>query len=268
MNLIKYEESGKIGTVTLSNDKQRNALSLELIRELDALLTEIGSGRKINVLIIQAEGKVFSSGHNLREIDGAPEEDVENLFAECQVLMEKIRQIPQVVISKVHNIATAAGCQLVAASDLAIASEEAKFAAPGVHIGLFCHTPAVFISRNLGRKKAAELLFTGDFISAEEALLHGLVNRVVPLELLDEETEKFAKQVARHSLAVLEAGKKQLYTQLKFDDDFDALTYSSEVMVKNSQKPDAVEGIRAFLEKRPAKWSDRNEENLKGETAQ
>lgn len=257
MSLIKYEENGKIGTITLDNDKQRNALSLELIRELDAKLTEIANERKINVVIIQAEGKVFSSGHNLREIDGAPVEDVANLFEECQALMEKIRNIPQVVISKVHAIATAAGAQLVAASDLAIASDNSLFATPGTLIGLFCHTPAVFVSRNLDRKKAAELLFTGDFITAEEAKIHGLINRVVPLEKLDEETEKFANSVARHSLAVLEAGKKQLYTQLQISNDFEALTYSSDVMVKNSQKPDAVEGIRAFLDKRPAQWSDR-----------
>lgn len=268
MSLIKYDENGKIGTVTLNNDKQRNALSLELIRELDGLLTKIAEERTVNVVIIQAEGKIFSSGHNLREIDGAPEEEVANLFTECQALMETIRNIPQVVITKVHDIATAAGAQLVAASDLAIASDNAKFATPGALIGLFCHTPAVFVSRNLDRKKAAELLFTGDFISAEEAKIHGLINRVVPRDQLDEETEKFAGSVARHSLAVLEAGKKQLYTQLQINNDFDALTYSSEVMIKNSQMPDAVEGIRAFLEKRPANWSDRNEEAAKGETVQ
>ncbi|WP_153125595.1 enoyl-CoA hydratase [Peribacillus tepidiphilus] len=265
MGYIKYKEKGKIGTITLNNEKQRNALSLELIKEFDALLSEIARDRRVNVVVIQAEGKVFSSGHNLREIDGRPEEEVRHLFDECQILMENLRKIPQVVIAKVHGIATAAGCQLVAASDLAIASEEAKFAAPGVHIGLFCSTPAVFISRNLGRKKAAELLFTGDFISAEEALIHGLVNKVVPHDHLDEETEKFAASVARHSLPVLEIGKKQFYTQLQFE-DFDALRYSSKVISESSQLPDAVEGIKAFLEKRPAQWSDRREEAWKGES--
>ncbi|NSL51640.1 enoyl-CoA hydratase-related protein [Calidifontibacillus erzurumensis] len=257
MSLILYEENGKIGTVTLNNDKERNALSLKLIRELDGLLKRIAEERKVNVIIIQALGKVFSSGHNLREIDGAPEEEVQQIFNECQVLMKTIREIPQVVIAKVHDIATAAGAQLVAAADLAIASEQAKFATPGPFIGLFCHTPAVFVSRNLDRKKAAELLFTGDFISAEEAKIHGLINRVVPHEKLDEETLKFANSVARHSLYVLEAGKKQLYRQLEINNDFEALSYSTEIMVKNSQKPDAVEGIRAFLEKRQPVWSDR-----------
>lgn len=257
MNLVLYEENEKIGTITLNNDKERNALSLKLMKELDALLKRIAHERKINVVVIQAAGKVFSSGHNLREIDGAAEEEVEKIFVECQKLMQTIRDIPQVVIAKVHDIATAAGAQLVAACDLAIASERAKFATPGPHIGLFCHTPAVFVSRNLGRKKAAELLFTGDFISADEAKIHGLINRVIPHEKLDEETLKFANSVARHSLYVLEAGKKQLYRQLEISNDFDALAYSTEIMVKNSQKPDAIEGIRAFLEKRQPVWSDR-----------
>lgn len=256
MSLLKYREEGRIGTVTLNNDKQRNALSLPLIQEFQTLLTTIAEKRAINVLIIEAEGKVFSSGHNLREVHEHNEEEVGHLFKECYDLMNQLRQLPQVVIAKVHSIATAAGCQLVAACDLAVASEKAQFAAPGVHIGLFCSTPAVFISRNLGRKKAAELLFTGDFMPAEDALLHGLVNKVVPAEQLNDETQKLAESVARHSLATLEIGKKQFYRQLNME-DFDALSFSSDVITQNSQHPDAVEGIDAFLNKRKAVWSDR-----------
>ncbi|WLR50337.1 enoyl-CoA hydratase-related protein [Bacillus tianshenii] len=259
MNLIAYREEGKIGTVTLTNDAQRNALSLPLIKEFQELLNKIEEKRSINVLIIEAEGKVFSSGHNLREVDGKSEEEVGLLFRECYDFMNQLRNLPQVVIAKVHSIATAAGCQLVAACDLAVASENAQFGAPGVHIGLFCSTPAVFISRNLGRKKAAELLFTGDFMPAEDALTHGLVNKVVPLEVLDEETQKLAESVARHSLTTLELGKKQFYSQLNME-DFDALSFSSDIITKNSQSIDAVEGIDAFLNKRKPQWSDRKKQ--------
>ncbi|WP_017756234.1 enoyl-CoA hydratase-related protein [Calidifontibacillus oryziterrae] len=255
MNYIKYEEKGKIGTITISNEKQHNALSLSLIKEFDALLSEIAEKRSVNVVIIQAEGKLFSSGHNLHEIGDTPEQDVAKLFNECQLLFENLRKLPQVVIAKVHGIAAAAGCQLVAACDLAVASDDSKFAAPGIKVGLFCSTPAVFISRNLGRKKAAELLFTGDFMSAEDALIHGLVNKVVPRDQLDEETERFANSVARHSLAVLELGKKQFYNQLKMD-DFSALQYSSKVITDNSQMEDTAEGIKAFFEKRPPQWAN------------
>jgi len=256
MGLLSYQVEGKIGTITIQNDKQRNALSLPLIQEFDQLLQTIGREREVNVLIIQAEGKVFSSGHNLREISGQPTREVLHLFQECQKLFRTIREIPQITIAKIHGIATAAGAQLVAACDLAVASEAAKFATPGVHIGFFCTTPSVFVSRNLGRKKAAEMLFTGDFISAEDALIHGLVNKVVAHEQLSQAVQELAESVARHSLYTLEIGKKAFYQQINME-DFQALNYASEVMATNSQHEDAVEGISAFLEKRPAKWSDR-----------
>jgi enoyl-CoA hydratase/carnithine racemase len=256
LEYISYHTNGKTGYITLQNEKQRNALSLPLIQELDSLLKEIAQKGEVSVLIIQAEGKIFSSGHNLREIDGKPGPEVLTLFEECQTLMQTLRDIPQITIAKVHSIATAAGCQLVAACDLAVASVQAKFATPGVHIGFFCSTPAVFISRNVGRKKAAEMLFTGDFISAEDALAHGLVNRVVAHEQLDQTVEELANSITRHSSHTLAIGKRSFYQQLSMD-DFGALTYASQVMTSNSQQPDAVEGIRAFLEKRPPHWSDR-----------
>ncbi|PWA08897.1 enoyl-CoA hydratase [Pueribacillus theae] len=257
MEFISYKENGKIGTITLQNDKQRNALSLPLIQELDHLLKKIGTEKNVNVLIFEAEGKVFSSGHNLREVANQPQQDVLHLFQECAKMMRTLRDIPQITIAKVHGIATAAGCQLVAACDLAVASERAQFATPGAHIGLFCSTPAVFVSRNVGRKKAAEMLFTGDFITADDALLHGLVNKVVPHEELEQATEELAQSVARHSLAVLNIGKNQFYQQLQME-DFQALNYSSEVISLNSSHPDAIEGISAFLEKRQPEWSDRS----------
>lgn len=259
LQFLSYRQEGKIGYITIQNDKQRNALPLTLIEEFDELLKQIATDRQVNVIIIEAEGKVFSSGHNLNEIEGQDPQDVLHLFQSCQRWMQTIRQIPQVVIAKVHGIATAAGCQLVAACDMAVASEQAKFAAPGVHIGFFCSTPAVFISRNVGRKKAVEMLFTGDFISAEEALNNGLVNKVAQHENLDQETENLAHAVARHSLHILEIGKRQFYQQLNME-DFQALNYATEVISLNSSThPDAAEGIRSFFEKRDPKWSDRKE---------
>ncbi|RXT08005.1 enoyl-CoA hydratase [Ammoniphilus sp. CFH 90114] len=256
MEFLSYRTADRIGYITLRNDKQRNALSLPLIHEMEALLQQIEREQAVNVLVIEAEGKVFSSGHNLREVEGQSTQDVLHLFNECQRLMLKIRNIPQVTIAKVHGIATAAGCQLVAACDLAVSAEQAQFAAPGVHIGFFCSTPAVFISRNVGRKKAAEMLFTGDFISAQDALESGLVNKVVPQEELDKAVDELAASVARHSLHTLAIGKRGFYQQLQMD-DFQALSYASEIMATNSQHPDAVEGINAFLSKRKPNWSDR-----------
>lgn len=256
MEFLSYRENEKIGTVTIQNDKQRNALSSPLIKEFNELLQEISLDKKVNVLIIEAEGKIFSSGHNLREVAHQPQESILHLFQECGEFMKKLRNIPQVTIAKVHGIATAAGCQLVAACDLAVASENAQFSTPGANIGFFCSTPAVFISRNVGRKKAAEMLFTADYISAEDALLHGLVNKVVPLEQLDEATTILAQSVARHSSAVLDRGKKEFYQQIQME-DFQALNYAIEVATINSVHPDAIEGIGAFIEKRKPQWSDR-----------
>ncbi|WCK52708.1 enoyl-CoA hydratase [Aneurinibacillus sp. Ricciae_BoGa-3] len=253
MEYLSYRANDKVGMITINNDKQRNALSLPVIREFKSLLHQIGKDREVHVLVIAADGKIFSSGHNLREIDGTPAEAIAGLFDECQQFMQLLRDIPQVTIAKVHSMATAAGCQLVAACDLAVASEQATFATPGVHIGLFCSTPAVFISRNVGRKKAAEMLFTGDSITAQEALVAGLVNHVVPHEQLDSAAEELARRIARHALSTLEIGKREFYKQLNME-DFEALSYASQVISLNALHSDAKEGIRAFIEKRPAKW--------------
>lgn len=250
---LSFRKTGKKGYITLQNDSQRNALSLAVLTEFNELLEEIKPQRDLNVIVIESEGKVFSSGHNLREVGRQSAHDVLNLFNVCQTFFLKLRDIPQVTIAKVHGIATAAGCQLVAACDLAVSSTEARFATPGVNIGLFCSTPAVFVSRNVGRKKAAEMLFTGDFISAHDALNSGLVNQVVPPEQLEDAVEALADRVARHNLSTLEIGKNEFYRQLNME-DFQALTYATQVIALNSAHPDAIEGIDAFLQKRPPNW--------------
>lgn len=255
MELLSFTLKEDIAVVTLNNLKQHNALSLQLLNELDSLLKDIAGKREAKVVIIEGSEKVFSSGHNLHEVEGKTEQEVLNLFQNCQILMRTIREIPQIVIAKVRGVAVAAGCQLVAICDMAVASSDSRFGVPGINSGLFCSTPAVFLSRNIGRKKAAEMLFTGNLFSAEEALENGLVNKVVPLSELDEVTEQLAKDVAKQSLNVIAIGKREFYQQLNMD-DFQALNYATEVITLNSQHPDAAEGIRAFFEKRQPVWND------------
>ncbi|NSL52525.1 enoyl-CoA hydratase-related protein [Calidifontibacillus erzurumensis] len=258
MELLSLRQTEDIAYITLDNLKEFNTLTMQLIGELDQLLKDIAAKREVKVVVIEGSERVFSAGHSLKEIEAGTETEVLALFQACQNLMRTIREIPQLVISKVRSVAVAAGCQLVAASDLAVASTEARFATPGINSGLFCSTPAVFLSRNIGRKKAVELLFTGNFMSAEEALQHGLVNRVVPPEQLDEETEKLAKEITKQSLNIIELGKRQFYQQINME-DFQALSYSSHVIALNSKHPDAKEGIRAFLEKRKPVWNDKKQ---------
>lgn len=254
MELLSVRQGEAIAYVTLENLKEFNTLTLQLIQELDDLLKDLAVKREVKVVVIEGSERVFSAGHSLKEIEAKNETEVLALFQACEKLMQTIREIPQLVISKVRSAAVAAGCQLVAASDMAVASTEAKFATPGINSGLFCSTPAVFLSRNVGRKKAVELLFTGNFMTAEEALQHGLVNKVVPVDLLDEETEKLAKEITKQSLNIIELGKRQFYQQINMD-DFQALQYSTHVISLNSKHPDAKEGIRAFLEKRKPAWN-------------
>src|SRR5690625_1206876 len=255
MEMLKLQETEDIAHVTLYNIKEFNTLSLQLMQELNELLNDIASERSVKVVVSQGSEKVFSARHSLREIKVKNQQEVHELFKVCEMMMKTIREIPQIVISKVQGVAVAAGCQLVAASDMAISSDDARFATPGINSGLFCSTPAVFLSRNIGRKKAAELLFTGNFMSAEEALQHGLVNKVVPANQLDEATENLVKDITKQSLNVIEIGKRQFYQQLNMD-DFQALNYSTEVIVSNTKHTDAVEGIDAFFEKRTPVWSD------------
>lgn len=255
MEYLSVQQENEIAYVTLENYKEFNALSFALLQELKQLLTGIGSKRDVKVVIIEGSKKAFSAGHSLKEIQTRSDQEVHAIFLECEELMKTIRSIPQIVISKVEGVAVAAGTQLVAISDLAVASEVARFGTPGINSGLFCSTPGVFLSRNIGRKKAAELLFTGNLISAREALDYGLVNKVAPVSELDEVTDQLAKDITKQSLNIIEIGKRQFYQQLNMD-DFQALNYATEVISSNSQHPDAKEGIQAFFDKRAPVWQE------------
>ncbi len=255
MEFLSVEQKNEIAYVTFENPKEYNTLTLRLLEELDQLLKEIAKKREVKVVVLQGNEKAFSAGHSLREIQKGDLQDVQHLFNTCMNVMKTFRAVPQLIVSKVRGVAVAAGTQVVAISDLAIASEDARFATPGINSGLFCSTPAVFLSRNIGRKKAAELLFTGNLMSAQEALEHGLVNKVVPADKLDEETDLWLEDITKQSLNIIELGKKQFYTQLQMT-DFDALAYATEVISLNAKHPDAIEGINAFFEKRRPVWTD------------
>jgi enoyl-CoA hydratase/carnithine racemase len=245
---------GNVGVVTLNRPARRNALSLGLMRELIQCLNEIGERRDIRAVIVAAAGKVFSSGHDLSEMVGRDINEYRRLFDVCTDLMTKIQSIRQPVIAEVQGSATAAGCQLVATCDLAIASEDAAFATPGVKIGLFCTTPMVALSRAVGRKRALEMLLTGAPVDARTAADWGLVNRVVPASELQAETRKLAARIADASELVLAIGKQAYYTQVDLDQP-KAYAYAKEVMSMNSLAADAQEGIAAFLEKRKPCWA-------------
>lgn len=251
---IAVSVEGPVATVLLNRPERRNALSLELMRELTAALDGIANRPDVRSVILGAAGKVFSSGHDLAELTGRALADYRRTFDACTVLMEKIQSIPQPVIARVQGIATAAGCQLVATCDLAVASAEAKFATPGVKIGLFCTTPMVALTRAIGRKRAMEMLLTGAFIDAATAAEWGLINRVAAPDELDQDAASLAAQVAAASTFTVSVGKQAFYTQVDLDQS-KAYAYAREVMSMNATAADAQEGIAAFLEKRPACWT-------------
>ena len=248
------EREGAISIVTLNRPARRNALSLGLMSELVECLDSVGRDREIRAVILAAAGPAFCSGHDLSETTGRGVSEYRRLFDVCTVLMEKLQSIPQPVIAEVQGIATAAGCQLVASCDLAIASEKATFATPGVRIGLFCTTPMVALTRAIGRKRAMEMLLTGRPIDAATAAEWGLVNRAVAGEELKAETRKLACRVAEASSLTVAIGKQAFYTQIDLDQS-KAYGYAKEVMSMNLMSADAQEGITAFLEKRPACWT-------------
>lgn len=252
-NLI-VEFEGPVVRITLNRPERRNALSLALMRELDACLRRIGSTTDARAVIISAAGTVFSSGHDLNELRGHTIRDYRTLFDVCVRLMETIQEIPQPVIAEVQGMATAAGCQLVATCDLAVAAETAKFATPGVRIGLFCSTPMVALSRAIGRKRALEMLLSGIPIDARTAVEWGLINRAVPAAELRGETLRLAGQIAEASPLTLGIGKQAFYAQIDLDQR-KAYDHTQEVMTLNAMADDAQEGIGAFLEKRPACWT-------------
>jgi len=253
---LKFEREGTLAVVTLNRPQRRNALSLDLMLELIDCLSAIGRDREIHAVILAASGNVFCAGHDLAEMTGKNINDYRHIFDTCVDLMTKIQSIPQPVIAEVQGTATAAGCQLVATCDLAVASDKVGFATPGVKIGLFCTTPMVALSRAVGRKRALQMLLTGEMIDAPTAADWGLVNLVVPAESLAQETRKLAQKVASASPLTIALGKQAFYAQVDLDQP-KAYAYAKEVMSMNSLAADAQEGMTAFLEKRPACWVGR-----------
>ncbi len=252
--LLRTDQNG-VATLTLNRPEARNALSLGLMQALQTELDSISGDQAVRVVVIAAEGPAFCSGHDLREIRENPGRDAyETLFRRCSDMMMSLLQLPQPVIARVHETATAAGCQLVASCDLAVASTTARFATPGVNIGLFCSTPMVAVSRNIPRKKMMEMLLTGEMIDAPTAEALGLVNRVVPPEQLDTEILKLCQGILAKSPVTLKMGKQAFYNQLDLPIE-EAYAYASRVMVENMLTRDADEGIDAFLSKRSPNWS-------------
>ena len=250
---VLVERSGEFATITMNRPQRRNALSLEHMRELIAAFRELGDGDALGI-VLAGNGPVFSAGHDFADVAGADLATVRKLLLTCTELMTLMQQVPQPVVARVHGLATAAGCQLVASADLAVASDQAGFAAPGGKGGWFCHTPMVAVARNVGRKRAAEMALSGDVIDAATALDWGLVNRVVPAGQLDSAVHDLLERVTRGSAESKGIGKQALYAQIDLDQP-KAYAYAMEVMAATSQLPDAREGMRAFLDKRKPQWS-------------
>ncbi len=253
--LVVEERTGAVARLTLSRPGARNALSMPLMEALQARLDAIDADPSVQVVVIAGSGPGFCAGHDLREVRANPGRAFyERLFATCSTLMQRIMTIRQPVIAEVHGIATAAGCQLVATCDLAIAGESARFATPGVNIGLFCSTPMVALSRAVPRKRAMHMLLTGEMLPAAEALSYGLVSEVVPDAELRAATDARAAQIASKSPAAIRIGKRAFYEQIE-KPVAGAYEHAGRVMTENMLKRDAEEGIDAFLEKRPPVWS-------------
>jgi len=260
--VVLRENVGNIVVLTLNRPQARNSLSEAMLEALSHELEGLAADKRIRAVVVAARGSAFSAGHDLKELtahradaDGG-RSYTRHIMQRCSAVMLTILRLPQPVIAAVEATATAAGCQLVATCDLAVASTSAKFCTPGVHIGLFCSTPMVALSRNLTRKHALEMLFTGDMISAEDAYRVGLVNHVVEPGTAREEALKLARKIAAKSTAVVKLGKEAFYRQLEMG-IADAYEHATEVMVKNMMARDAKEGISAFVEKRQPTWEDR-----------
>jgi enoyl-CoA hydratase/carnithine racemase len=251
---VRMETEGDLALVTLNQPRRRNALSQGLMLDLIACLNQIEADRSVRAVILAATGPAFSSGHDLSEMVGRDINEYRKLFGVCTELMTKIQSVPQPVIAEVDGVATAAGCQLAASCDLVVASETATFATPGVKIGLFCTTPMVALSRAIGRKRALQMLLTGEPVAARTAADWGLVNLVVPAEELRQATRKLAARIAEASSLTVALGKQAFYTQIDLDQP-KAYAYAKEIMSMNSLAVDAQEGISAFLGKRQACWA-------------
>jgi enoyl-CoA hydratase/carnithine racemase len=246
---VVRRDSGGVVTLTLNRGERYNPLSHAMIAEIESGLEAVASDPSARVVILAAAGKGFCAGHDLKEMRASGEAAIRELFERCNRMMMKLIELPQPVIARVHGIATAAGCQLVSMCDLAVAADTARFALPGVNVGLFCSTPAVGVARNIGRKQAMEMLLTGETIDAQTALARGLVNRVAPLEALDGEIQKLTTAILTKSATSIRLGKQAFYRQLD-QGIADAYATAAGVMVCNMATEDAAEGIDAFLEKR------------------
>ena len=254
-NLIQEVISPGLLKITLNRPEAFNSLSEAIIKELHETLQKVSGDPTIRVVILAAKGKAFCAGHDLKEMMQDPAEHFyQTLFKKCSEMMLTVQAMPQPVIAQVQGIATAAGCQLVAMCDLAVASEKAKFAVSGINLGLFCSTPGVAVSRNMLRKQALELLLTGEFLTAHEAKARGLVNRVVPEEKLEEETKALAEIILSKPAQAVRLGKQLFYRQLEKPIQ-EAYNDAGSVMACNMMDPDAQEGVQAFIDKRKPAWA-------------
>ena len=259
---VLRENSGDIAVLILNRPRARNTLAEATLQALQRALADIAEEKAVRAVVLAARGSVFSAGHDLKELSAHRSEAdggrgyTQHIMQICSAMMLSILRLPQPVIAAVEGTATAAGCQLVATCDLAVTSSAAKFSTPGVHIGLFCSTPMVALSRNVGRKHAMEMLITGDTISADDAYRIGLVNRVVDPGMARQHALRLAQKISAKSPAVIKLGKEAFYRQLEMG-IADAYAYAGEVMVQNMMARDAAEGISAFLEKRPPNWHNR-----------
>ena len=252
--IVLREDTDGIARLTLNRPQARNALSIAMMEELQAALDAVAHDHTVKLVVLAGAGPGFCAGHDLKELRANPGRAFyERTFTTCGKLMLTIMRLPKPVIARVHGIATAAGCQLVATCDLAVAAEDARFATPGVNIGLFCSTPMVALARNVGRKQAMEMLLTGEMVGADEARRMGLINRVVPADGLDEAVAALAGTIAAKSPLILRIGKEAFYRQLEMD-VAGAYDYTAETMTRNMLAHDAEEGIDAFFEKRAPVW--------------
>jgi len=252
--LLRNDEQG-VATLTLNRPAQFNALSATLLTALQSELDNLAADETTRVVVIAASGKAFCAGHDLKEMRRNHSEDYyQQLFAQCGQMMQSINRIPQPVIARVQGMATAAGCQLVATCDLAVAADDARFAVSGVNLGLFCSTPSVALSRNVSRKRAFEMLVTGDFIDTTQAIEWGLINAAVPGKILDDRIKQLTDKIMSKPAIAIRTGKSMFYRQLEQDLE-SAYQYAADVMACNMMADDATEGIDAFIEKRAPSWS-------------
>jgi enoyl-CoA hydratase/carnithine racemase len=254
LSLVKVQARGCVLHLSLNRPEQFNALSEQMLSQLEAQLRRAAQDPQLRVVILGAEGRAFCAGHDLKEMLGQPSLPYyQALFSKCSKVMMLIQKMPQVVIARVQGLATAAGCQLVGMCDLAVAAEDAQFAVSGVNLGLFCSTPSVALSRNVSRKQAFEMLVTGQFISAEQALARGLINAVAPLEHLDKEIERLISLIVTKPRQALVAGKSLFYQQLEMGIE-SAYQLAGQTMACNMMEDSALEGVQAFVDKREPRW--------------